>query len=104
MASRYDLMKNSNVKGTDGTPYKDPLTFAQKEMRLDEDPEEYSLRRTDIERFDLFIARSFQGYNIYKDLVLQYNGQEYQWDYESEDIILVPEKEDLLRFVRNNRE
>jgi hypothetical protein len=104
MASRYDLMKDSVVLGTDGTYYKDPLVFSEKDIDLDNDPVEYELTRTDIERFDLFIAKTYGGYNYYKDIVLQHNNKSYQWDYDNEDVILIPEKVDLDRFLRRNRE
>jgi len=105
MGSRYDLMVDSTVTSTtDGTPYKDPLTFSSKEIRLENDPVEYVVTTIDIERFDLFVAKTYNQYNMYKDLLLQYNNISYQWDLESEDTILVPEKEDFNRFLRNNRE
>lgn len=103
MGSRYDLMEKSSVKGTDGTYYKDPLTFSEKEIRITEDPVEYPLRSIDIERFDLFVAKTYGGYNIYKDLILQYNVQEYQWDYNSEDVMLIPNKQEFDRYIRKNR-
>ena len=104
MASRYDLMRDSEVEATDGTQYKDPLTFSEKQIRLENDPAGYHLNSIDIERLDLLIAKTYQGYNLYKDLVLQYNNISYQWDLNPEDLLSIPERIDLDRFVRKNRE
>ena len=104
MASRYTFMRDSKVQGTDGTAYKDPLIFSNKGIRLENDPAEYSINSVDVERFDLLIAKTYGRYNIFKDLVLQLNNISYQWDLNPEDKLLFPEKEDLERFIRGNRE
>jgi hypothetical protein len=88
--SRYQLVSCD--------PYPDFCSFGIEDFKFNSQPAKYLLTQPDCTRFDLTIGK-FYGDIKYMDLVLLINNIEHRDTLQPGQIILIPGKEDLDKFM-----
>lgn len=103
MRSRYDLAQDANIKGEDGTPYKDIFTIPTHKFRPTQPQENYKLEKIDIERPDILM---FKKYRLaeFDDLLFWVNNIGLIYQQEPGTEIQLPVATDLENFYYKNRE
>ena len=97
MRSRYDLMKKSSQKASDGTFYPDIMTFKINRFKYNESPTEHNLTEIDFKRKDILVF-NFYGFTEFDDIILWLNKISYIYLMNIGDSILIPNKIDIEEF------
>lgn len=95
--TRYLTMTESSVTNSQGVAYPDILSFPIDKFKYTEEPYEYVLTQSDIDRFDYLMYR-FYNTAYYDDMVLWLNNIASLHDLEPGDTINLPSKTDLENF------
>ncbi len=82
-------------------PYPDFCAFGIENFKFNSQPAKYALTQPDITRFDLLMGK-FYGDARYMDIVLMINSIDHRDDLVTGQIILIPMKSDLDRFIYEN--
>ncbi|KKM16603.1 hypothetical protein LCGC14_1684210 [marine sediment metagenome] len=101
MRNRYNLMLKSDVVTERDTKFPDIMTFPIQDFKFSEAPLEYYLKKIDIERPDLFIAKLY-GASEFDDIVYWLNNIANIDDVEVGQKILIPSSSDMERFYLEN--
>jgi hypothetical protein len=91
--SRYLLCNND--------PYPDVCAMGIEKFKFHSQPAKYRLTQPDVTRFDILMGK-FYGDMKHMDLVLMINAIDHRDDLQVDQIILLPTKDDLDRFIYEN--
>lgn len=97
---KNDLLTESETT-YDSNTYLDPLTMDLLSFNPLSPPSEYVITQSDIDRNDVFFFNIY-GTLKYSAFVLWYNGKASQYELEVNEIILIPNQEDLEIFYIDN--
>lgn len=101
MKTRYDFMQpaqHPDNRTRKGIRYADVCSFRIEDFEYTRQPEEYELFRRDIERFDLLMFRKY-GVAGYDDIILWLNNIPSIHFLNAGDVLLLPDRKDLDRFM-----
>ena len=104
MRSMYDLMVASNTRDeVTQELYPDVLTAPLEKFKFVSPPKEYGLTQQDLLRIDLLMVKAYRTPE-YDDIVLCINNVDCIYDTEQYlgTDILIPTKENVDRFYKNN--
>lgn len=101
MRSRYNLMKNSHQRDSEGRLFPDVMTLPTHKFKFSEPPTERELTKRDKYRFDL---RMYQEYELTEldDIVRFINKAPLLEDEEIGRRMLFPSKKNLEQFFNRN--
>jgi hypothetical protein len=102
MKSRYDFMKDSNVKDVDGIPFPDVLSTNYSDFAITAIPSTHRVTVGDIQKFWLYMYNKY-GVACYDDVLLNMNQIGYIGELEPGYKIYEFSKEDILNFNTNKR-
>ncbi len=96
-------MTDSSIKNDIyDTYYKDCLTINFDNVGIIFSPSQYELTSVDIDRFDILIYKVY-GNIKYMDIILELNNIEHRASLSPGDIILLPAKAEIDKFIQMRR-